>query len=213
MTDIKIPDWLKKILDDSGLDQGIYSFGEGLVELAGLPEEFVGIAECEGGGLALAKKGDGVVYRLAGGKIQVYAVDEKEFKLAMRRDEAWEELSENMPATRPFWLGIVLKTKNEAGEEMTLGFKGESRDSIMVVQGEMKQDEMLEDALNRELKSALMITQYQILDVVDEGGDFESQGELVPMFTVMVGVEGFDPQVIGDPQIGWINLSKKEMVN
>jgi hypothetical protein len=135
MKTTKIPDWLKKILEVSGLEQGKYSFGEDGVELEQLPDEFVGVAECEGGGLAVAKKADGILYRFEQGKVNVYATTEEEFRLEIRRDEAWEELSENMPATKPFWLGIVIKSNNEDGEEMTLGFKGASRDSVMVIQG------------------------------------------------------------------------------
>lgn len=213
MKKIMIPDWLKKILDDSGLEQGKYFFDEESVELENLPDGFVGVAECENGGLAVAKKNDGVIYRLENGGVDVYAVDEKEFLLAIHRDEAWEELSENMPARRSFWLGVVVKMRSEAGEELALGFKGSSRDSVMVIQAEIKAEEMLQDALNRELKTSLMITNFEIMDVLDEGGVFEGKGVVVPMFTVVVEVEGFDPTTIGDPKVGWISLSKRELTN
>jgi hypothetical protein len=210
---LKIPDWLKKILDDSGLDQGKYSFGEEVMELAGLPAEFSGIAESEGGGLALSTKNDGVIYRFENGKVDVYAIDEREFLLAIKRDEAWEELSENMPAIRSCWLGIVIKSKSDEGEEITLGFGGTSRDAAMVIQAKMLPEEMLTDALNRELLETLEIKNYQILDVLDDGGEYEDGGELMPLFTVVVEVEVFDPDIIGDPRIGWIKMDKQKVLN
>jgi hypothetical protein len=213
MKTTRIPDWLKKILEVSGLEQGKYSFGEDSVELEQLPDEFVGVAECEGGGLAVAKKADGILYRFEDGKVNVYATSEEEFRLEIRRDEAWEELSENMPATKPFWLGIVIKSNNEDGEEMTLGFKGSSRDSVMVIQGKMLSEELLSDALHRELSEALEITDYQIIDVLDDGGEYEDQGQLMPLFTVVVGVETFDPEVMGDPRIGWVRVDRDKAIN
>jgi hypothetical protein len=154
-----------------------------------------------------------VVYRLEEGEVGVYAVDEAEFLLAVRRDEAWEALSENMPASKPCWLGIVVKSKNDEGEELTLGFGGASRDAAMVIQGKMLTEEMLTDALNRELLQALEVKNYQILDVLDDGGAYEENGVMMPLFTVVVGVEEFDPETIGDPRIGWIKMRKQQVLN
>ena len=208
-----LPNWLKQILDDSGLEQGKYLFGEGEVIIEALPEGFAGIAESDEGGLAVSNEGDGVVYRWEEGKLDVYAVNEDEFTLAVRRDEAWEELSENMPVTKNVGLGLILTTKTETGERLTLGFKGSSRNSAMIIQGLMKAEEMLEDALKRELETALEISDYQVIDLVDDGGELDDGQEVVPMFTVVLEVEDFDHTSLKDHQIGWINLNKKELVN
>lgn len=213
MKKITIPDWLKKILDDSGMEQGKYTFGDGEVSLAGLPDEFVGVAEGEGGGLAVAKKGDGVIYEYAGGEVNVYAIDEDEFRLAVWRDEGWEELAENMPSRRGFGLGIILKTVGDGGKQLTLGVAGDSRNSAMVIKGEMKPEEMLTDALDRELKNGLGITTYEVLDVMDDGGVWESDGTEMPLFVVVVLVEGFDPEEIGDSRVAWVGESSTKVVN
>lgn len=208
-----LPDWLKQILDDSGLEQGKYVFGEGEVTISGLPEGFVGIAESEEGGLAISDKNEGVIYRWENGEMGVFAVNETEFKLAIRRDEVWEELSENMPVTKPVGLGIILTTKTETGERLTVGFKGSSRNSAMIIQGQMEAGEMLEDALKRELIDALEVEDYQVVDLVDDGGEMVGEAETLPMFVTVVEVEGFDPARLDDQRIGWINLNKTELAN
>lgn len=209
----KLPNWLKKILDDTSLEQGKYTFEEDGVNIEGLPEEFIGVASCDGGGLAISKNNDEVIYRFENNQIDVYAVDEQEYVISRRRDDAWEELSENMPATNSFWLGIVLKTKTDVGEELTLGLKGLSKDSALVIQGKINTDEMLNDALNRELSEALMITDFEVADVLDDGGVMSDKDGDLPMFTVVVLVEEFDESTIGDPRVGWINMSKTKVVN
>lgn len=208
-----LPDWLKKILEETGLDQGKYSFGEDKELISGLPDGFTAVAESDTGALAVSDKNEGVIYCWENGEMGVFAVNEEEFKLAIRRDEAWEELSENMPVTKNVGLGLILTTKTETGERLTLGFKGSSRNSAMIIQGQLRADEMLEDALKRELETTLEISDYQVVDLVDDGGEFDDGQEVVPMFTVVLEVDNFDKISLTDHQIGWINLSKKELVN
>ena len=95
------------------------------------------------------------------------------------------------------------------------GMKGESRDSAMVIQGELREDEMLSDALERELKESLEITEFEMMDVVDDGGEMETDKGAMPLFTAVVKVEGFEPdEVIHDARIGWIRTDKKpKLVN
>jgi len=213
---------LQEILEDTGTEQGLYSFGKfhdsevELVELPKLPKGLVGIAEDgNGNGLAITDPTDGVVYRLHEGTMDTYACDEIEFAASVRRDIAWEELAENMPATQPYWLGIVLKSKDRDGETMILGFRGETRQSAMVVRGRVEDGDMLADALNRELKEALEIEDYEVLDLLDDGGSVDdADGVEEPLFTVEVMVEEFDPNnVIQDKMIGWIKTGKKPLAN
>ncbi len=221
MKTILIPTWLQEILDDSGTEQGPYSFGRfhdgevETVELSKLPKGFIGIAEDEDeGGLAVTEPTDGVIYRLHDGEMETFSCDEEEYALALHRDIAWEELSENMPASRPFWLGIILKTKNEDGEVMTLGFKGETRQSAMVIRGRMETDDMLTDALNRELKEALEIEDYEVQDLLDDGGSVDTDGVEEPLFTVVVLVDQFEPSLmIQDKMVGWVGMEKKSLAN
>ena len=143
-----IPEWLKKKLEEGGNEIGIYSFQDGReVTLTGLPDDFIGIAVNEGNnGLAVSKRNDGVIYRFEHNHIEVFALNEAEFLAAVKRDTAWEELAENMPASEGFWLGIVLKTKSSQGSMLTLGFKGETRHSAMVIRARVEPGEMLNDA-------------------------------------------------------------------
>lgn len=213
MKTITLPNWLQKILDDSGVEQGRYSFGDEVV-LKGLPKGLTAVAEDgEGGGLAVAEPVDGVVYRFQDDEVDAYACDEKEFRLSIRRDEAWEALSENMPAIDPFWLGIVLKTKTDEGQWLTLGFKSTTRQSAMVIRGRAQQGDLLADALDRELREAMEITDYEVMDLYNEGGtadSAEAEGVEEPLFTVEVKVDWFDPnEKIQDKSIGWIGAEKK----
>jgi hypothetical protein len=221
MKTITLPSWLQEIIEVDGTEQGSYSFGRfhdgevEQVELAGLPKGFVGIAsDAQDGGLAVTEPTDGVVYRLQEGEMDTFACDEEEFVLAIRRDIAWEELSENMPASQPFWLGIVLKTKLDDGRIMTLGFRGDARQSALVIRGRMEADDMLSDALNRELKETLGLDDYEVEDLVDEGGTVEVDEMEEPLFTVVVWVEPFEPsEVIQDKLVGWMESGKKTLVN
>lgn len=212
MKNTLIPHWLQVVLDTSGLEQGPFTFGEGVVVMDDLPQEYVGIADAADGGLAVAKSGDGIIYRWVEGRLEVYAVNEQEFSRAIRRDEAWEELLENMPATATFGLGIILKSRDIENAELTLGYKGSHRDSVMVIQGEMRAGEMLTDALDRELREGLEIEEFEVLDVVDEHNEWEHEQGVLPSFTVKVLVKGFDPSVIGDARIGWIAMNNKTRI-
>jgi len=213
MKTITLPTWLQNILDDSGVEQGRYTFGDEIT-IKGLPKGLIAIAEDgEGGGLAVSDPVDGAVYRFQDGEVDAYACDEKEFRMSVRRDEAWEALSENMPAIEPFWLGIVLKTKTDEGQWLTLGFKGITRQSAMVVRGRVQQSDLLTDALDRELHEAMEIMDYEVMDLYDEGGTADSpedNGVEEPLFTVEVKVDWFDPsEKIQDKSIGWIGEEKK----
>jgi hypothetical protein len=77
----------------------------------------------------------------------------------------------------------------------------------------MLSEELLSDALHRELSEALEITDYQIIDVLDDGGEYEDEGQLMPLFTVVIGVETFDPEVMGDSRIGWVSVDKDKVIN
>ena len=166
MTYIRVPDWLISYIEKNGDEIGPYTFSrtsskEGTsqaVDLIGLPAEFVGIAEdAHGGGLTVALKYDGIIYRLQEDEIFTYAINEAEFVLAIQRDTRWEELAENMPALQPYWLGIILKTSMDDGRTLTLGFRGELHYSALVIRVKVKAGEMLVDALDRELLKVLEI--------------------------------------------------------
>lgn len=209
----KLPDWLQDILNTSGPEQGIYTFGDS-VTLSGLPKGLTAVAEDgEGGGLVVSDPVDDAIYRFQDGEVDAYACDAKEFLLAVSRDEAWESLSENMPAGKPYWLGIVLKTKTDNGQWVTLGFKSTTRQSAMVIRGRAQQGDLLADALDRELREAMEITDYEVMDLYDEGGtadSAEAEGVEEPLFTVEVKVDWFDPsEKIQDKSIGWIGAEKK----
>jgi hypothetical protein len=215
MNKTKIPDWLKKILDDSGLEQGKYVFNPDGVEISGLPDEFVGIAESNDGGLAVTRTGrDGVIYRFEDGKIDVMAINKEEFVVEMKRDEAWESLEENMPAVHSFGVGIVLVAKSSSGERMILGTKGSVKPSALVISGQVKQDEMLIDAIKRELEAALEISDFEIVDVLDDGGILEEKKALIPSFRIEVEVEAFPVRErVKNALVDWVVADEKRQVN
>jgi hypothetical protein len=213
---VRLPDFVETLKADPDFNWGNFSWLEDHVESSvKIPAEFVVVAEDgAGGGLAVARVSDNILYRAEEGEIGVYALSEEELRLALYRDEAWEGLAENMPALRPYWLGIVLKAKREDGSELTLGFAGLQRQSALVIRGRVEADDVLTDALNRELAAALEIDDYTVLDLIDDGAVVEEEGVEQPMFTVMVEVEAFDPkEKIGDPTIGWIGGEKKRVEN
>jgi hypothetical protein len=213
---VRLPDFAETLKNDPEVNWGVFSWLEEHVESSlSVPAGFVVVAEDgTGGGLAVTKAGDNILYRLEEGEISAYALSEAELRLALYRDEVWEELAENMPASRPYWLGMVLKAKRNDGTELTLGFPGLKRQSAMVIRGRVETDDVLTDALNRELGTALGLDDYAVLDLIDEGGLVEENETQVPMFTVVLEVEAFDvKEKIGDPTVGWLSEEKKKRVD
>jgi hypothetical protein len=212
---------LATFIEEHGEEVGKFTFApikNGSMETVSVencPKGFAGVADSEeGDALVVAEKPDQILYQIEQGEIEVYATNAEEFIAAIRRDETWEELAENMPASKPYWLGIIVKTRNANGQLLTLGFKGETRNSAMVIRGRAETEEMIADALTRELKGALEITDYSVIDLVDDGGVVEDAGVEEPLFTVTVEVERFDPlEKIQDKRVSWIEMEGKKLVN
>jgi hypothetical protein len=150
-----------------------------------------------------------VIYRWRDGQISVFACDKEEYLVAIARETIWETLSENMPALQSYWLGIELKTITETGKELTLGFTGSARPSALVIRGRVEVGELLADALDRELTELLGIEDYEVLDVLDDGGTMEHEGVEEPLFTAVIKVERFEvDKKLPEVGVDWVELDK-----
>lgn len=146
--------------------------------------------------LALSTRQDGMVYLFGVDVFDVYAETEAILAHRLEKEELLEQISENLPAIQPFLINIRLHTDHD-DQEKVLSFTSAKteREHLFIIRGEVREEELLIDAIERELKEGMGIDGAEVMDIFEEEADEQDEeGNLIPTFTVPVKVPYFTTQ-------------------